>query len=263
MNRTNVGNGMERVTYTGDFSRYFKEADECLSLDEKISFYSDEIFKIEERIERKKATQLSSYINNIRTVLHKNNCREEYIQLHGKDKNTEVELYILSSSKDILNFIDEIQSLDDNLTDIKKISIHNSEDRNRIQTIVCFESGIELKSDTESLFEYTDKKIESSELDRIFYKNVTQKKLAQNTSVKDSHRTDNKARTESPLKLRKLTFVGLTKSGGKTFVLAKDEEMENLCKVELTDVEKEGDFCIQTDYGYKAKIRGNYYEVKR
>ena len=265
MNRTNVKDEGETVTYTGEFSRFFKTADDTLSLDEKIKFYSDEISKMTERSRKMRDIQLSEYIKNIRDALHKNNCHEQYIQLRGKDKNAEVEFFILSTSKNILNFINEIQRGDDNLIDIKNLRIHNNEERNRIQTTVYFDTGIELKQDIlgEQFAEYGDKNIELSEIDKIFYKVPAPKTAALKKAVIQTSRTQKITQTRPPIKFKKLTYVGLTKSNGTTLVLAKDEDMERIYKLVLTDTETLGDCCVSTGSGYRAKIRGEYYEVIR
>lgn len=66
-----------------------------------------------------------------------------------------------------------------------------------------------------------------------------------------------------PSALKKLTYIGLTKSNGKTLVIVKDEDMQSIYKLALTDTQTGGDFCIETDTGYRAKLRGEYYEVKK
>lgn len=263
MNRTNIKDGKEIVTYTGEFSKFFRTVDEGKSLDEKIVFYSDEIQSLNKRSEMLRNNQLSQYIKNIRSTLHKNNCHEQYIQLRGKEKNAEVEFYILSASKDILNFINEIQSYDDNLIDIKNLSIHNSENRNRIQTTICFDTGIELKQDIEPFSEYTDKEIELAELDKIFYKAPALKNISPATSANKNNISEKKIQNVSSAKVKKLTYIGLTKSNGKSFVLAKDEDMGSIYKLLLSNAETDGDFCVQTASGFNAKIRGELYEVKK
>ena len=45
--------------------------------------------------------------------------------------------------------------------------------------------------------------------------------------------------------------------------MAKDEDMGSIYKLVLVDEEIGGDCCVASDTGYKAKIRGEYYEVKR
>ena len=65
------------------------------------------------------------------------------------------------------------------------------------------------------------------------------------------------------IRLKKLSYVGLTKTGGKVFVIAKDDEMGSIYKIPLCGQEAEGDFCTEAGGGYTARIRGTYYEVKR
>ena len=65
--------------------------------------------------------------------------------------------------------------------------------------------------------------------------------------------------------MKKLSYVGLAKSGGTDFVIAKDDEMESIYNLALSDTETEtdGNFCVKSSGIYRAKIRGEYYEVKK
>ncbi|MDO4505667.1 MAG: hypothetical protein Q4B64_01830 [Spirochaetales bacterium] len=261
MNRTTVKNGVESVTYNGNFSRHWDHTEPSLTVDEKIDFYQQEIDRMNRRTMALHEKQLSEYIKGIRNVLRKNNCAEQYIQLRGKEKNAEVEFFILSSSRSILNFIKEIQDEGESLVDIKSLRIRNSEDRNRIQTTVCFDSGIELKKEGEQQSEYEVTETNLSDMERIFYK-----KAAPKPAVIKSVRTVQKAAPKQKAAVRylkKLSFIGITKSNGRTLVMAKDEDMGSIYKLILVDEEIGGDCCVASDTGYKAKIRGEYYEVKR
>ena len=116
-------------------------------LEEKIAFYENCLDDMKLREERIKALKLSEYIRTVRAVLREDGCTEEYIQLKGNGNATEIEFFIISSSSGILKFIKDIQKEPENLFDIKQIKIRNSEDRNRIQTTVCFDVKVKLDSD--------------------------------------------------------------------------------------------------------------------
>lgn len=273
MNRSTVRGRTETVTYSGEFSRTRKKADERLGIDDKISFYAGGIDAMNARRERLRALRLSEYIKGIRDLLRRNGCSEQYIQLRGGEKTTEVEFFVLSSSRSILNFIKAVQDGEDNLVDIRQIRIRNSEVRNRVQTSICFDSGIEPK-DNDSLFpEYSGKKIGVSDIDKIFCKAPARKAVAAGTQAGRSKPSAVKpaaakasgqtARTSTSARLKKLSYVGLTKTGGKAFVIAKDDEMGSIYKIPLCGQEAEGDFCTEAGSGYTARIRGTYYEVKR
>ena len=120
------------------------------------------------RAEEKQGITVSEYIKNIRSIMHKNSCNVQYIQLKGKSGNAEIEFFVLSSSKNILNFIREIQEGEENLIAIKSFALRNSEDRGRIQTTVCFDTGIEFKQNDTPLSEYAGKKIDLPELTEFF-----------------------------------------------------------------------------------------------
>lgn len=273
MNRSTVRGRTETVTYSGEFSRIRKKADARLGIDDKISFYAGGIDAMNARRERLRALRLSEYIKGIRDLLRRNGCAEQYIQLRGGEKTTEVEFFVLSSSRSILNFIKTVQDGEDNLVDIRQIRIRNSEVRNRVQTSICFDSGIEPK-DNDGLFpEYSGKKIGLSDIDKIFYKAPARKTVAARTQAGQVNPSAGKpaaAKTsgqtvpvKKDIRLKKLSYVGLTKTGGKVFVIAKDDEMGSIYKIPLCGQETEGDFCTETGGGYTARIRGTYYEVKR
>lgn len=266
MNRTTVRNGEETVTYNGEFSRFQDDANKKVSLDDRIKFYETELLKMEARLEIKRHRTVSEYVKNIRDVLRKNSCSEQYIQLKGNDGSAEIEFFILSESKNILNFIKEIQTEEENIIDIKSFVLRNSENRRHIQTTICFDTGIELNRNDTILSEYVAGKTDVSEIDKIFYK----VQPAKTTTIK-SPATRNKASEKkdigrtAPVRMKKLSYVGLAKSGGKNFVIAKDDEMESIYRLVLSDTETEADTnsCVKSGGGYRAKIRGEYYEVKK
>ena len=153
--------------------------------------------------------------------------------------------------------------LENNLIDVKNIRIHNSEERNKIQTTICFDTGIELKQDDGILCEYADLKIEAAEIDRIFYKAPAQKPALQKSPATKNAQPQKAIKAQTPLKLKKLTYIGLTKSNAQTFVLAKDDDMGSIYKLVLADKETDGDCCVKTDGGFMVRLRGEYYEVKK
>lgn len=257
MNRTTVnGNGKkETVTFSGLFVRLLPEEDLYLSLDKKIAFYEKEIQRLRERSKKQNEISLSEYIKNIRSILHKNKCSEQYIQIREREDSAEIEFYLFSTSKDIINFINEIQKEEGNLIDIKQIRIRNSETPDKIQTTIFFDSGIKSDNAQKKISEDDNRNFSSDEINRIFYKTPSpaspQKKQKSSVSVKEN------------IKTKKLTFIGLTRVLGNTMILAKDEEMGSIYKLRKTDCQTEGDFCVETQDGYRARLRGNYYEVKR
>lgn len=261
MNRSNVKNETEFVAYSGEFSRYQKEPDSNLSIDEKIDFYKTELEKVSERKKELSYIALSDYIKNIRDILRKNSCYEQYIQLRGKNKNAEVEFYVLSTSKNILNFIKEIQNNDNNLIDIKIVKIFNSDDRNRIQTTIIFDSGIGFEQDNNQLTEYVDRKIELDEIDKLFSKTSSIKQTVTNKSVLKVTNSEKGNQMQQKVTLRKLSYIGLSKIHGETIVMVKDNEMGSIYKLKLTETELGEDCCVKATNGYTAKIRGEYYEV--
>ncbi len=262
MNRTNVKNKIETVTYSGKFSRFKKEAVEDSSIDDKIMFYKTELTRIYDRSKAMQNVTLSEYINKIRKLMHKNSCSEQYIQLKENKKDAEVEFFVLSASKNILNFIKEIQNEDENLIDIKSFALRNSENPERLQTTICFETGIQLMENDQMISEYTGKKTEPSKINTLFYKTPSVNKSPLKTiETKNNISISKTDGPSAPVQIKKLSYIGITKTDGRDFVIAKDEEMENIYKLELTQTEMNKDFCIQREGGYRAKIRGEYYEV--
>ena len=265
MNRTTVNGSRETVTYSGLFARFWKELDESLPLDEKIAFYEEEISKAGERKKKQAESSLSEYIKSIREILHKDKGSEQYIQIRGSGDNAEIEFFILSSSRNILNFISDIQKQEDNLVDVKQLRIRNSEIADRVQTTISFDSGINVKQMDEPLSEYEEKKISADELNKIFYKKPVAKAVAKKAPVYYGRPKAAPAKkiVKSAQPLKKLDFIGFTKTGGKTLVMVKDNEMGSIYKLPVVEAEIPGDCCIENQGGYQAKIRGEYYEVKR
>ncbi len=262
MNRTTIKGNSETVIYTGIFSKVWKDIDENSSLDTKLNFYSTQIEDYKMRTERMNNIPLSEYISNIRNVLRKNSCKEEYIQLKGNEKSINVDFFIISTSQGILSFIEDIQENENNLIDIKQISIRNNENKNKIQTTICFDSGISLEKNNDNLLEYNDKKIPASEIDKLFIKKQKSKTIKKAQSNDNIAKPKTSSVIQSTQKLYELTYIGITKFDGKTLIIVKDPEMNVIYKIPLCDSEIEGDYCLKTNNGYKVIINGNIYEVK-
>lgn len=258
MNRSTVNKNSERVSYVGKFSFSVKEPEENLSTDQKISFYEKEITFFDERKNHQKEIAISEYIKNIRNIMHKYSLNEQYIQLKGNDKSAEIEFFVYSNSQNLLRFIKEIQNENNSLVDIKHLVIRNSEMPDKIQTTIIFDSGIETQNIKNDDYSYSDKKYSAAEINKIFYKTPIVKKTEQKNLKKPKEE-----KKSFSISLKKLSFIGLTKIDGKTFVMAKDDEMQSIYRIPLTNNEAEEDFCIEIPSGYKAKIKGEYYEVKR
>lgn len=264
MSRTTVKDGVETVAYNGEFSRLWKRACETLSIDERIEFYETELSKIKARSEKMREAALSDYIKTVRAAMHKNGCGERNIQLRGNSDSAEIEFFIVSDSRGVLNFIKEIQEGEESLVDIKRLSIRNSENRNGVQTTICFDTGIELKQSDVRLSEPAGKSVEPSEMDRIFRKAPAPKTVASNLTATPKNANVKKTEKKSvPRQLKKLSFIGLTKIKGRDFVMAKDDDMGVIYKLAVTETETSGDFCVQCNGGYMAEIRGERYEVRR
>lgn len=259
MNRTTIKDSNEYVTYTGTFPVIYKNPDSSFTQDEKITYYEKQIEKNKNRLKKQKIKQLSEYIAEIRKCLHVNGCNEQYIQLHSVDKMTEVEFFILSSSSGILNFLDSIQKDEENLFDIKQVKIRNNEDRNRIQTTICFKSWIDLQDNIVSSEEYMANSIAVTEIDKMFYKkpSITKnvKTYSQSLSQKKSNAT--------AVRMKNLSYVGMSKLNGETLIVVKDDSMGSIYKLVLSDSEKNGNCCFVSENKYIAKIRNEYYEVKK
>ena len=70
---------------------------------------------------------------------------------------------------------------------------------------------------------------------------------------------------EKKVTYKSLSFLGLSKLNGKTMVAVKDENMGSIYSLQLKEFEPSdnSDFCIQNENNYLARIRGEYYEVKK
>jgi hypothetical protein len=264
MNRTTVENNRETVIYNGIFSKVSDNYSLPDSIEDAISFYETKVNFYEEKTARINEIPLSEYIAIIRNTLHENGCMEQYIQLRGNDKSAEIEFLIVSSSRNILTFINEIQKEDDNLINIKSIKLHNSEEKNHIQTIICFDSGIGIEDNEIKLSEYKDIQLSPSEIDKIFYKKTSVNNTVKQTQIGKTIPSPTITSTKNiQTNIKPLSFIGITKINGKTFIMAKDTDMNVIYKLALNSSETDEDYCIETENGYKAKINNEYYEVKK
>lgn len=259
MNRTTVLQ-KDIISINGSFLKHIERTGDNLSIEEKINFYNAKISLYKSRKEKQNNTQVSAYINRIRTVLHKHNCSEQYIQIKGAKENLEAEVLFYSSAENIFRFLNEIQSGTENLYDIKSFHLRNSENQQHIQSVITFKTGISLKSseeitDLEEIEKFTPKEM-SSALYKAPSVKIPEKKV-ETVERKTSE-------TKVPQRLRKLNYIGLTKINGKNYVMAKDSEMNVIYKLQLSSSETEGDFCLLlSDGNYKAKIRDEWFEVKK
>lgn len=277
MNRTTVKGKDEIVIYNGSFSEASVKAVESYSLDEKIIFYENELQKIYTLNEKMRKTLLSDYIANLRDVFQKNNCEEQYIQVYQNEKNVEVEFFVQGESKSILSFLRQVQSGEDNLVHIKKMQIKNSE--KKMQMTIRFWTGIEIKKDEDVFFEKGEMLIDGmnknqvslSDINKIFYKKPVQKndkkikeKIIETKKIVPTFENSslNNLKNNSRA-MKKILFIGVTKMNGKTFVIAKDENTGSIYKLLLQENEASENCCVQNGNTYIAKIRNEYYEVKK
>lgn len=262
MTKTSLENEKENTFYTGKFSTQIKTSENFLTLEEKIEFYKKEIAKMQDRKEKQEKEKLSEYIKTIRENLRKNNCTEQYIQVKNAEKIAEVEVFAVSESVNILRFIKNLQDSteeDENETlfDIKNISLRTSEKDGNVQLFMVFKTGINLDE------ENVNKEIEKTEYSpdavaKIFYSAPKKEIKAANTKKIDINENKN-----VPEKLKSLSYIGQSKMGGKTIIIAKDLDFGSIYKLELSETEIDGDYCILENNGYKAKIKGKFYEVKK
>lgn len=265
MNRTTVKDKEEIVIYSGTFVKVIETPKNVITIDEKLNFYENELNRVKLRKEKIGSMKLSEYIGKIREVLRKSGCTEEYIQIKGTGISTEIQFFIISSSSEILSFLKSIQDESENLFDISQVKIRNSEDRNNIQTTVCFDSCISLDAEKRAIEELKDEEYQISEIDKAFYKvsnvRMTRPKINSTETVQKKTETE-KTIDKKTMPVKALYYLGLTKSGNETFVMAKDDDMGSIYKLKLSETGPEENMCIKSNYAYLAKIRGEYFEVK-
>lgn len=278
MVRTTVDKGIDYVSLSGMFMREFNKNDENLSLEQQISSNDEILSNYKRRKIRQNQQNLSDYIKVIRDCVRCNGCREQYLQVKGEKNNLEVELMFYSYAKEALSFIKEIQNQDNDLVDIKKLQIRNSQTPSKVQTNITFVTGIDIKENTELVD--TDKRIydfSPNEISLSLYKEpakVTEKNEIRTDAYKDeksvlTKESENKPVEYSTVKkeeiIRKyLDYIGLTKFEGKSYILAKDNQMNVIYKFEIAKKESEGNVCYINENGkYIAKLNSELYEVKK
>ncbi|NLM01511.1 MAG: hypothetical protein GX220_08690 [Treponema sp.] len=257
MNRTTTVNEKELVSFTGTYIKYIELPRDDMSTTEKIYFYQEKITDIEKKKKAQGEIALSDYVKQIRTVLQKNHCDEQYIQLRTEAKNTEVECFVYSTSKNILSFLKEIQETDIPFYEIKKVKIKNNQNREKIQSTVTFASTLELKEQDITLNERKiNSAVSSSELSRLFYKKPQQTVFVERSAEITKERPLDR-RTFS----KKVMYIGMTRVNGEVFVIVKDEEMNVLYKLPRVNNEVKTDYYIEKDGEGIAKIKSEYYKV--
>lgn len=262
MNRTTIENAKEYVTYSGQFPFQEKMPDKGALLEDKILFYETEIKQLKNKFEKQETIQLPDYVKHIRDILHSNNCNEQYIQLRNADESAEVEFFVESKSNKILNFLKIIQDDKEYLYDIKQIKIRNR-GGGEIQTTLCFDSRLKTEKGVSVLNVPANGDISASEIEKIFYKPAVQK-VAAKPQISEK-KAEVKVIPEKKVTYKSLSFLGLSKLNGKTMVAVKDENMGSIYSLQLKEFEPSdnSDFCIQNENNYLARIRGEYYEVKK
>jgi len=253
MNKTTIVDNNEIVTFSGKYQQSKEYPQETLPIEDKISFYDDKIEKSKINSEKEKDITISTYIEKIRYVLKINSCKEEYIQTKGNLKDVEVECFFTASSINLLNFIKQIQEVDNPRFWIKEIRINNK--ANSIQVIVSFASGIEVKVDELELLEVANISIEPNDLSKLFNKSTVVVKT--NTEIEKKQDLNISKRIEQI----KLLYVGKATINNEIKVVVKDEQMNSLYKLmQVTDEIDENCF-FQENEKMIAKINNKYYEV--
>lgn len=253
MNKTTIVDNNEIVTLSGKYQNSKEYPLDTLSIEEKIRFYDEKIKEAKTNNENEKDISISTYIEKIKYVLKTNLCKEEYIQTKGNLKDIEVECFFTASSTNLLNFIKQIQEIDNPRFWIKEIRINNK--ANSIQVIVSFASGIEVKADELELLEVANRSIEPNDLSKLFNKSTVVAKT--NTEIEKKQDLNISKRIEQI----KLIYVGKATINNEIKVVVKDEQMNSLYKlIQVTDEIEENCFFIENEK-MTAKINNKYYEV--
>ena len=122
LSRTTIVDKKDLINLSGKFNRNILLADKSLTTEQQIDFYENLLDENERITNEKQSRDLSDYVGEVRNLLHKNSCIEQYLVLKGEKDNLELEILCYSSSKDILNFINLVQQ-SQNIYDIKKLKI--------------------------------------------------------------------------------------------------------------------------------------------
>lgn len=253
MNKTTIVDNNEIVTFSGKYQNSKEYPLDTLSIEEKIRFYDEKIKEAQTNNENEKDISISTYIEKIKYVLKTNLCKEEYIQTKGNLKDIEVECFFTASSTNLLNFIKQIQEIDNPRFWIKEIRINNK--AKSIQVIVSFASGIEVKADELELLEGSKISIEPNDLSKLFNKSSAIAKT--NTEIEKKQDLNISKKIEQI----KLLYVGKATINNEIKVVVKDEQMNSLYKlIQVTDEIEENCFFIENEKMI-AKINNKYYEV--
>lgn len=277
MSRTSVDNGVDYLSLSGEFTQKIYVNDESQSLEEQINRCDEILSGYKSRKLQQGEQNLSDYIKRIRECIHNNDCNEQYLQVKGGENNLEVELMLYSYAEDVLSFIKEIQNENNEIIDIKKLRIRNSDNASRIQTNITFATGIDVKENAQLLAgEKKNYNYSPVEISESLYKEP-KAKIAENPDVNltvMNQSPQSKTVEEKKIEVvsenkvesikRCLDYIGLTKLGDKSYILAKDLQMDVIYKFEVSEKNCEGNICYINENGkYIAKLNSELYEVKK
>ncbi|MCR5614011.1 hypothetical protein [Treponema sp.] len=132
LNQSSVSQNEEYASFSGKVKRAYVMPDEKLNINEKILFYERNIFDFVN------LENLSTYAEQIRAILEKSLCKEEYIQIKTSGKTFELECYLKSLGENLLSFIYACES---ESIKIKSVKIRNEKFR-QCSALIRFDTGI-------------------------------------------------------------------------------------------------------------------------
>ncbi len=260
MSRTAQDSGREYFSLSGEITRPVLPIEQQGDDLQQIELYEKVIREAEQtRIENGKRT-LSSFADDVRTMLKESSCTEEYMQYMQSDSGIDLECSVRASSRQFLHFLKE--SLQD--FEFSAVRIKNNSVKNEVSAFMRIKSGIDpssiqkdshLVSEDRSIFY-----VEPDKISRVFYVPPPVKNTVTPAAIVHEEEEPPKQVVRNPSYLHYLGSAGT--SAGKQYVFIKDTRTDQLYKLPVDSDEARS--CTVLD-GSRLEVRldGQLYEVTR
>lgn len=247
----------EYVTYSGRVRRFARAVPTALSRSQQASWYEEQLSAERAERERKGASSASSYAGQVRSLLMKSGCTEEYMQFRENGGHAELECAFKSGREALFRFLKEAEGME-------IVSVRMRSGIGAVETVVRMNTGIsaggkELGKAC-AVEEPESFSVTPEELGGAFHERSVRKPAAS-----PPKRVEQEAH-EAPSSRRRaahLVYVGTggSREGG-SYVFFKDSREGRLHRLELMErAEGAGDFCREDGGVYEVHLGGTVYEV--
>ena len=272
MNRSVIEGNREYTVYSGTSSKIYEYYDKDKTLQEQIDFYTNKI----NDYNKDNHVLLSRYIQDIRDLLSKTDCKELYLSIKTDNEYLIVELSVQADKTNLFNYLKMNMEIEPKK--IIKTARIKTKTNQKLEAVLLFNTRIKKESlnrETNSNFMAiqsllpkdlaekfgTEKRIQSSTSNIQSYNSVSlnRAQASSNTEVKSNKQTVQKRQT-----VTSLIYVG---KGGITdadkYIFVKENRETQVFKLRFNSVDdKSGNYYFTDENGkLKAFYKGYYVEV--